>query len=228
MSKPKLIVLTGAGISAESGLKTFRGNDGLWENYKIEDVASIDGWHKNPELVLEFYERRRQQAMQAKPNEAHLYLVDLEKDYEVQIITQNVDDLHERAGSSQVLHLHGSLMHYKSTNSSYRGIIQQPLKLGQLCPNGHQLRPDIVWFGEDVPLYPEALDLVRDCDVLLIIGTSLQVYPAAGLAYQAPSHSKTILVDPYADEIPLESQNTTYIIRKKATLAWKELKDLLV
>ncbi|MDA8594858.1 NAD-dependent deacylase [Flavobacteriaceae bacterium] len=222
-----LVVLTGAGISAASGLKTFRDGNGLWEEYPIEQVASIEGWQLNPKLVLEFYNKRRDQARTAESNQAHYFIADLENNYDVNIVTQNVDDLHERAGSSSVLHLHGRLEDYKCVNNCHFGQVSKSIEMGDNCANEYQLRPDIVWFGEDVPNYSQALDLVRNCDVLLIIGTSLQVYPAANLAYQAEKASSIILVDPNASEMELSFGHKFEIIDKPIISGLKELSALL-
>lgn len=193
----KLIVLTGAGISAESGIKTFRDADGLWENHRIEDVATPEAWQRNPELVLRFYNERRAALLQAIPNAGHRALVDLEREFEVQIITQNVDDLHERAGSRHVLHLHGELRKVRS--EVHEDLIYHwdgDLTLDDRCALGTRLRPHIVWFGEMVPLLPRAAELTRQADVLLIVGTSLQVYPAAGLMAYARRETPVFYVDP--------------------------------
>jgi len=180
--KKKLVVLTGAGISAESGIKTFRDADGLWEGHNVMDVATPEGWNRNPELVLDFYNQRRRQLQEVQPNLGHQILAELETDFDVHIITQNVDDLHERAGSTNVLHLHGELLKVRSLHPPY--IImdwETDLFLGNIDSNGSQLRPHIVWFGEEVPALEKAVTLVEKADILIIIGTSLQVYPAAGL-----------------------------------------------
>lgn len=193
----KIAVFTGAGISAESGIRTFRDADGLWENHRIEDVASPEAWARDMELVLEFYNQRRKNLLEAMPNAAHLALAALEKHADVHIITQNVDDLHERAGSSRVLHLHGELTMARSTCDPalrYR-VAGWELKKGALCEKGCQLRPDIVWFGEAVPAMDEAIRIVSDCDALLVAGTSLEVYPAAGLLHFTPPHARTWVVD---------------------------------
>ncbi|MGY5352772.1 Sir2 family NAD-dependent protein deacetylase [Wenyingzhuangia sp. IMCC45533] len=205
-----LVVLTGAGISAESGIKTFRDHNGLWENHDVREVASIDGWYKNSKLVLEFYNQRRKQAGSVSPNAAHQYLASLEQDYNVQIITQNVDDLHERGGSKNVTHLHGKLSEVRSTaNSRYvKDIGGSEIQLGDKCPDGHQLRPNIVWFGEEVPLLDTAANICETADVFIIIGTSLQVYPAAGLIYHIPSHCPVFIIDPKVDEISVPSDYT--------------------
>jgi NAD-dependent deacetylase len=194
----RIVVLSGAGISAESGLQTFRGADGLWEGHRVEDVASPEGWAANPELVLDFYNQRRRAVRAAAPNAAHRALVDLERAYDVRIVTQNVDDLHERAGSSQVLHLHGEIMLARSTRDPrlIRHLGDADIQLGDRCELGSQLRPHIVWFGEMVPAMEEAVELVADADVLIVVGTSLQVYPAAGLVFEAPKRARRIVVNP--------------------------------
>jgi len=193
----KIVVLTGAGISAESGIKTFRDSDGLWENHRIEDVATPEGWFKNPELVLEFYNQRRAQLLEVQPNDGHRALADLEKNFEVHVVTQNVDDLHERAGSTRVLHLHGELRKVRSTR--YPDLIydwDKDLKMGDNCERGAQLRPHIVWFGEAVPMLEPAADLASEADIFIIVGTSLQVYPAASLMVYASRHIPFFYVDP--------------------------------
>lgn len=193
-----IVVFTGAGVSAESGLKTFRDSDGLWENYPIEEVATIEAWHKNPKRVLEFYNMRRKQCMEAKPNEAHLLIAQLEKKYQVSVITQNIDDLHERAGSTNVLHLHGEIMKVRSTIDPHLiyPIRKWNLEWGERCEKGSQLRPHIVWFGEEVPMMPVAIDIVQTADIFIVIGSSLVVYPAAGLVFYASSHIPKYLIDP--------------------------------
>lgn len=197
MKKPHLVVLTGAGISAESGLGTFRGAGGLWEGYDIMEVASIEGWQRNPQKVLEFYNMRREAALKAVPNLGHLTLAQMEADFEVTIITQNVDILHEMAGSSQVLHLHGRLDQARSSrNPQAIQACTSDIHWGELHADGSQLRPHIVWFGEAVPEFEKALEIVRTADIFAVIGTSLQVYPAAGLVYEAPSHTPKFLIDP--------------------------------
>ncbi len=193
----KIVVLTGAGISAESGLKTFRGNDGLWEGQDVMEVASFEGFLRNPELVLRFYNERRQQARAAQPNAAHFALVKLERKYRVDIITQNVDDLHERAGSSRILHLHGELNKCRSVEDpAYVMPAPDDIHLGDLGPDGSQLRPHIVWFGEEVPMMYQATELVAQADILIIVGTSLVVYPAASLVDYARYGIPTYVVDP--------------------------------
>lgn len=194
-TKPRLVVLTGAGISAESGLQTFRDADGLWEGYNIEEVATPQAWKKNPELVLDFYNFRRKKVLEAGPNVAHYGLVELEEYFEVYVITQNIDDLHERAGSSRILHLHGEIMKMRSEkNENLIYPYTNDLKLGDLAEDGHQLRPHIVWFGEPVPMMEEAIALTLKADYFAVIGTSLVVYPAAGLVdYCRPGVSVFIL-----------------------------------
>ncbi len=194
----KIVVLSGAGISAESGISTFRDSNGLWENHRIEDVATPEGWNANPKLVLEFYNQRRKQLFEVEPNEGHKSLVKLEDFYDVQIVTQNVDDLHERAGSSNVLHLHGELKKVRSTidHNLVYDLDHWELKSGDKCENGSQLRPHIVWFGEAVPNIMLAEENIRKADVLIIVGTSLNVYPAAGLVDLIKEGAKVYLVDP--------------------------------
>jgi NAD-dependent deacetylase len=194
----RVVVLSGAGISAESGLQTFRGADGLWEGHRVEDVATPEAWAANPGLVLDFYNQRRRAVRTAEPNAAHRALVDLERAYDVRIVTQNVDDLHERAGSTRVLHLHGEVLKARSTLDPglVRHLGERDIELGDLCELGSQLRPHIVWFGEMVPAMDEAAELVAEADVLLVVGTSLQVYPAAGLVFEAPRKARRIVVNP--------------------------------
>lgn len=193
----KIVVLTGAGISAESGIKTFRDADGLWEGHDVMEVASPQGWENDPENVLEFYNQRRRQLLQVKPNPAHYALAQLEKEFEVDIITQNVDDLHERAGSSNVLHLHGELLKVRSTFDEELVMDwRKDLKIGDFCEHNHQLRPHIVWFGEAVPMFPIACDITQEADIVLIIGTSLQVYPAAALMDFAREDAGIYFIDP--------------------------------
>lgn len=204
--KKKLVVLTGAGVSAESGVATFRDSNGLWENYNVEDVASIEGWYRNPELVLNFYNARRAQLATVKPNAAHYAIAQLEKDWEVIVVTQNVDNLHERAGSTKIIHLHGELTKVRPVNcydenDNYSeekvfDIGYDSIQIGDLAPNGAQLRPHIVWFGEAVPYINAAIDVVMKADVLLIVGTSLQVYPAAGLYAFANAETPIYIIDP--------------------------------
>ncbi|MGY6559169.1 MAG: SIR2 family NAD-dependent protein deacylase [Nitritalea sp.] len=208
--KKKLVVFTGAGISAESGLKTFRDSKGLWEGHDVLEVASPEGWVANPELVLDFYNQRRKQAQEVEPNAAHRLLVELEAYFEVAIITQNVDDLHERAGSSSVLHLHGELDKVQSTlNPDYIVSMKgAPIFLGDQCPQGGQLRPYVVWFGEPVPAYEEALARTRAADIFVVIGTSLQVYPAAGLLYETAAEIPIFIVDRHIPEVRMPATFT--------------------
>lgn len=193
----KIVILTGAGISAESGIKTFRDADGLWEGHDIMEVASPIGWNKNPELVLDFYNKRRAQLLSVKPNKAHEILAELEEHFDIHIITQNVDDLHERAGSNKVIHLHGELLKVKSiSNENFVLDWKHDLKLGDFDLEGNQLRPHIVWFGEDVPMIEHAIEIVETADILIIIGTSLQVYPASGLMNYVNHNILVYYIDP--------------------------------
>ena len=218
MGRKKLIVLTGAGISAESGINTFRDADGLWEGHDIMEVASPSGWHKNPDIVLDFYNKRRQQLLEVKPNAAHIALAKLENEYEVHIITQNVDDLHERAGSSNVLHLHGELLKVRSTlDENYILEWKKDLHFGDCCPKNGQLRPHIVWFGEAVPAIEDAITITETADIVVVIGTSLQVYPAAGLMNYAPSNSPVFYIDPKPASV-YGMENKVEIIPATATL----------
>ncbi|MEZ0182903.1 NAD-dependent deacetylase [Flavobacterium oncorhynchi] len=225
--KKKLVVLTGAGISAESGIKTFRDSDGLWEGHDVMEVATPEGWHKNQDLVLDFYNKRRQQLKEVKPNLGHQILAELENHFDVYIVTQNVDDLHERAGSSKVLHLHGELLKVRSTKN--RELIldwTNDLFTGDLDKNGHQLRPHIVWFGEEVPALEEAISIVEEADYLAVIGTSLQVYPAAGLISYTYSITPVFYIDPKPISIP-NIQNKVEVIAKTATEGVSEMRKKL-
>ena len=194
----RIVFFTGAGVSAESGLRTFRDSDGLWEEYRIEDVATPEAFARDPELVLRFYDLRREQVLQARPNAAHVAIAALEQVAHVDVVTQNVDDLHERAGSTHVLHLHGEILKVRSSQDPKLvfPLMGPSLRLGDLCPLGSQLRPHIVWFGEEVPLLTDAAELVEQADVLVIVGSSLQVWPAAGLIHAASSHATIHVVDP--------------------------------
>jgi len=196
--RKKLVVFTGAGISAESGIKTFRDSGGLWEEYRIEDVATFDAWTNNRELVLEFYNKRRMQVMEARPNAAHFLIADLEKNFDVQVITQNVDNFHERAGSKKVLHLHGELMKARSTVDPdlVYDLKTFEIRAGDMCEKGSQLRPHIVWFGELVPMMETANQMARQSDLFVVIGTSLNVYPAAGIINFVSPYVPTWLLDP--------------------------------
>ncbi len=226
--RKKIVVLTGAGMSAESGLATFRGAGGLWEGHKVHDVATPEAWYKDPELVLNFYNYRRDELIHAQPNEGHRIIAALEKDFEVEVITQNVDNLHEKAGSTRVLHLHGELMKVRSTGPGEEvfELTEDDYKtaLGDKCPKGHQLRPHIVWFGEAVPLIEDAMKIVEQADVLLIVGTSMQVYPAAGLIHYVKSGVPIYVVDP--NEVSVAGRGVT-IIQKGASEGMKEVRNLL-
>ena len=213
----KLVVLSGAGISQESGLKTFRDMGGLWENYNVDDVASIDGWYRNPELVMDFYNQRRKQLFEVEPNAGHYGIAELEKWFDVTVITQNVDDLHERAGSTKVLHLHGELRKVRSTIDSdlVYTLDGWELKMGDKCVKGSQLRPNIVWFGEAVPAIYDAIPIVENADIVVVVGTSLAVYPAAGLVHYAKPKAPVFVVDPNRPEIVLK--NVVYIDEKAGT-----------
>jgi NAD-dependent deacetylase len=194
----KVVVLSGAGVSAESGLKTFRDSDGLWEEYNVMEVATPEAWDANPEMVLEFYNKRRVQALQAEPNTAHKAIAELDRHFDVTVVTQNIDNLHERAGSKNVLHLHGQLTNARSTadETLIYPIDGESLGFGDLCEKGSQLRPDIVWFGEAVPNIVKAQEIVSQANILLIVGTSLNVYPAAGLVHFADFRVRKFLIDP--------------------------------
>lgn len=217
--KKNLVVLTGAGVSAESGISTFRDSDGLWENHNVEDVASIEGWYRNPGLVLDFYNARRAQLAQVKPNAAHYAIAALEEKWNVIVVTQNVDNLHERAGSTKIIHLHGELTKVRPENcfndrdgyseDTVFDIGYEPIHIGDMAPNGAQLRPHIVWFGEAVPKIESAIDAVAVADVLLIVGTSLQVYPAAGLYRYAKMDTPIFIVDP--KDVPLKDKRVVHI-----------------
>ncbi|MBC6109281.1 NAD-dependent deacetylase [Pedobacter fastidiosus] len=224
----KLVVLTGAGISAESGLKTFRDSDGLWEGYNVYDVATPEAWERNPELVQEFYNERRRQVLAAKPNRAHEILAELEKYFEVEIITQNIDDLHERAGSTQVKHLHGVITKSQSdrkANLTY-DIKGSELKMGELCELGSQLRPHVVWFGESVPMIEIAAEICREADLFVLIGTSLAVYPAAGLIDFIPSLVPKYIIDPVIPEV--RRYKNVIKIEERAVEGLRILKELLL
>ena len=219
-----IVVFSGAGISAESGLGTFRDSGGLWEEYKIEEVATPEAFQSNPKLVLDFYNIRRQQLLKTKPNQAHYALNRLRTKFNLSIITQNIDDLHERSGSENVLHLHGKLRESKSTlDYSVFPILGTELNLGDLCPKGSQLRPNVVWFGESVPKMEEAINLVLQAEIFIIIGTSLNVYPAASLLNYAKKAKKIIFIDPNAN-----SQEGIETIQQKASIAVPKLVDDLL
>jgi NAD-dependent deacetylase len=222
----KLVALTGAGISAESGLSTFRDAGGLWEGHRIEDVATPEAWRRNPELVLEFYNQRRKAASHAQPNEAHVTLARLEDRFEVTVITQNVDDLHERAGSSRVIHLHGKLFESRSTldPSLVYPVRGWKLNLGDRCERGSQLRPNIVWFGESVPMMETAAVHAAEADIFLVVGTSLVVYPAAGLVNVVPVHVPKFIIDPKRPEGFFPG---IHFIQLKATAGMREFQSMV-
>lgn len=234
MARKKITVLTGAGVSAESGISTFRDSDGLWENHKVEDVASIEGWHRDKAVVLEFYNARRAQLPQVNPNPAHLAIASLEEEYDVTVVTQNVDNLHERAGSTRIIHLHGELTKVRPENccnemdgfseETVFDIGSEAVAVGDLAPNGAQLRPHIVWFGEAVPKIGAAIDAVEAADILLIVGTSLQVYPAAGLYRYAKSDTPIYIIDP--KDLPVRDGRITHI-KDVATKGMETFKNLI-
>jgi NAD-dependent deacetylase len=225
--RKKLVVLTGAGISAESGLKTFRDSDGLWENHRVEDVASIEGWYRNPDLMLDFYNQRRRQLEKAEPNGSHIGLAKLESVFDVQIVTQNVDNLHERAGSSEVLHLHGELTKACSSRdkSHVIDIGYKDILKGEKAADGSQLRPFIVWFGEAVPEMDKAIDLTSSADIFVIIGTSLNVYPAAGLVDFVPSGVPIYIIDP--NQVGRTIRKDCTVIQEQAVKGVEILSELL-
>ena len=226
--KKKLVLFSGAGISAESGLSTFRDNGGLWDNYDINEVATPEAWYKNPKLVLDFYNMRRENALKAQPNLAHKTIADLEKNFEVVVITQNIDDLHERSGSKNVLHLHGEINKVRSTGTDkvyYHG--NKQLHLGDLCPDGFQLRPHIVWFGESVPNLMPAEKIAESSDFFIVIGTSLNVYPAAGLIHSAPINSIKYLIDP-SENIKISSVKNLIVVNEKATIGLPKVAQILI
>jgi len=224
--RPRLVVLTGAGISAESGLRTFRDSDGLWEGYDVREVASPEGWAKNPQLVLDFYNLRRRDVKAAVPNAAHIGLASLQDKFDVHIITQNIDDLHERGGSKNVLHLHGEIFKMRSVLSEARNYtIEGDIQLGDLAADGGQLRPDIVWFGEAVPMIEPAAELVMSADVFVVIGTSLVVYPAAGLVNFLPEGVPAFVIDKHLPKMPYRKGLVT--IEKPATLGIVDLQAAL-
>ncbi len=230
--KKKVVVLSGAGISAESGVKTFRDSGGLWEGHDVMEVASYDGWLRNPELVMDFYNKRRKQLHEVEPNSGHDVLADLQSDFDVQIVTQNVDNLHERAGSKNVLHLHGELLKARCVNDSNHIVdCNEDIFYGKLYIDGRQLRPHIVWFGEEIPLFDDAVKIVSLADILIVVGTSLQVYPAAGLLSVAKSNAPIFYVDPNPATI-YDVANTVEVIQQPATIGLpilaKKLRTLYV
>ncbi len=234
MARKKITVLTGAGVSAESGISTFRDSDGLWENHNVEDVASIEGWYRDKALVLDFYNARRAQLLEVKPNAAHLAIASLEDEYDVTVVTQNVDNLHERAGSTRIIHLHGELTKVRPENccnemdgfseDTVFDIGGDAVHVGDFAPNGAQLRPHIVWFGEAVPKIESAIDAVEAADILLIVGTSLQVYPAAGLYRYAKMDTPIYIIDP--KEVPVRDGRITHI-KDVATNGMDTFKNLI-
>lgn len=228
MEKRKLVVLSGAGVSAESGIPTFRDANGLWEGHDINEVATPEGFAKNPALVLEFYNQRRKNAIQVAPNEAHRLIADLEEHFEVEVITQNVDNLHEKAGSSKVTHLHGELFKVRSTvdESLVYDLDGWELKLGDLCEKGSQLRPHIVWFGEMVPMMEVAMQIASKADIFLVVGTSLQVYPAASLVHYCPSDCPRFIIDPHTPDISHIPGIT--VIQDKASAGMQKFWEMIV
>lgn len=226
--KRSVVILTGAGISAESGLGTFRDKGGLWDEHDINDVATPEAWAKNPQLVLEFYNKRRDLCIAADPNAAHTSLVQLEDHFNVKIITQNIDDLHERAGSKNVLHLHGEILKARSVNDPNRlyHIGSKSIKWGDLAEDGHQMRPHVVWFGEAVPLMLDAEDIVREADIFIVIGTSLNVYPAANLIYHCNAKAKKIIVD--LNELTNVKYKNLQFIKGKASQKVPELVEHII
>jgi NAD-dependent deacetylase len=228
MHKKRLVVFTGAGISAESGIRTFRDIGGLWEQYRMEDVATLEAWNNNRELVLDFYNQRRKQVMEANPNAAHVFIADLQKIFDVQVITQNVDDLHERAGSKKVLHLHGEIMKVRSTLDQHLvyPLKTWELKIGDKCEKGSQLRPHIVWFGELVPEMDKANRMAEKAELFVVIGTSLNVYPAAGIINFVPQNVPTWLLDP--GEFHLDYVKELKHIRKTAVSGIVDLEQELM
>lgn len=228
----KLVVFSGAGMSAESGINTFRDSDGLWEQYRIEDVATPQAWARDPQLVQCFYNARRKNILEAEPNTAHLQIAQLQQDYDVHVITQNIDDLHERAGSSKVIHLHGNIRLAKTSGPDAQSTTQfYPIEETELdlnkhfCTAGYPLRPHVVWFGEAVPAYAEAQNCVQDADIFVVIGTSLQVYPVAGLIHDIPASCQAYYIDPKADQQQLPVQ--FHKITQTATQGMQQLIQLL-
>lgn len=234
MGKTKIAIITGAGVSAESGIRTFRDNDGLWEQYDVMDVCSVEGWQRNKGLMIQFYNERRAQLADVKPNSAHIAIAELESDYDVTVITQNVDNLHERAGSTRIIHLHGELTKVRPENryndadgfstDTVFDIGYEPISLGDKAPNGAQLRPHIVWFGEAVPEIERAIRVVEKADIVLIVGTSLQVYPAAGLYAYANASTPIYVIDP--NPLRVHDRRLTHI-QEVATKGMESFKNIL-
>jgi NAD-dependent deacetylase len=225
--KPHLVILTGAGISAESGLKTFRDSDGLWMGYDVYEVASPQGWKKNPALVLDFYNQRRKEVLKALPNIAHKGIAALEERFQVTIITQNIDDLHERAGSINVVHLHGEIFKMRSENDEHNLYeIKDDILPGDKASDGFQLRPHVVWFGEQVPMILEARNIMSQADIFVLVGTSLQVYPASGLIDYLPLDAPKYIIDKNPPYIP--AHHNFHAIKKNATEGVEELKKILI
>jgi len=227
----KLVFFTGAGISQESGLQTFRGAGGLWEGRDVSEVASIEGWHRNPQLVLDFYNQRRKQLLDSKPNQAHHFIASLENVFDIEVITQNVDDLHERAGSSSVLHLHGELLKCRSVDNDDRIYsCLDDIHLGDVDSFGAQLRPHIVWFGEMVPMLENAIPIIQSAEIIVVVGTSLQVYPAAGLLQYAARAEKIYYIDPFPNLSNLPDQLIVRLkcLQQPATEGMKQLYDQLL
>ncbi len=224
----KLVVLTGAGISAESGIPTFRDSNGLWEGHRVEDVASPEGWHRDPAVVLDFYNQRRKKAIEVKPNRGHEILAELEQQFDVTIVTQNVDDLHERAGSSRVIHLHGSLFESRSSvdESLVYPIKGWELNIGDRCEKGSQLRPNIVWFGEMVPLMEVAAHHASNAEIFLVVGTSMVVYPAAGLIHYVPYDTPKFVVDPKVPDVG--NVPSLHMIADKASTGMEKVRTQLL
>lgn len=225
-----IVVMTGAGISAESGIKTFRDADGLWEGHDVMEVATPDGWRRNRELVLKFYNDRRRQLLEVKPNDAHYAIAELEKKYKVTVITQNVDDLHERAGSTNIIHLHGELRKSRSTvDSRLVYPCDGDIKIGDTCEKGSQLRPHIVWFHEDVPLLRPAAELTSQADIVMVIGSSMQVYPAAGLVAYAPSYATVYYIDKKpAVNYELNQRKNLHVMAEEATVGVRRIVNELL
>ena len=225
----KIVFFSGAGMSAESGISTFRDSGGLWEKYEINEVATPEAWRRNPDLVSAFYNQRRKQIIETSPNAAHNFITSLEDQFDVTVITQNIDDLHERAGSTNILHLHGNIRLAKSSGPNQEKKLYPidgwELTKNDLCEEGYRLRPHVVWFGEAVPALEDAIPLIESADVFVVIGTSLQVYPAAGLIHYAPKTATKILIDPNLDSFSIPSDFIK--IAKNSTAAIQDLKDLL-